>query len=69
MKMRRLLVLLLSLNTTLYSFAQSAALDTFIAAYVKENDFSGTVLRQRDSTILYHNKFGLANRAFNVPLK
>lgn len=57
----------LILNFNLY--AQSKNLEKFIADYAKEHDFNGTILVKKDSKIAYHQSFGLAERAFNSPIK
>lgn len=62
-----LISLLISLLITQCVFAQSPAIDNFIDSYVKENNFSGTILIQKDSKISYARSFGLANRQFKVP--
>ncbi|HYR09947.1 MAG TPA: serine hydrolase domain-containing protein [Longimicrobium sp.] len=48
--------------------AQPAApLDSLIGAYVREHDFSGTILVQRGGQGLYRRSFGVAERAFGTP--
>ena len=49
--------------------AQSSNVDNFINFYVKEHNFNGTILIQKNSKISYHKSFGLANIQFNVPNK
>jgi len=53
-----IIVLLLTQN----SFGQSPIVDGFINSYVKANNFSGTILIQKDSKLSYAKSFGLANR-------
>ena len=58
-----IIVLLLTQN----SFGQSPIVDGFINSYVKANNFSGTILIQKDSKLSYAKSFGLANRQLKVP--
>lgn len=69
MKMRFIPALFFLLSTTQYSLGQSAALQSFVAAYTQAHNFSGTVLIQKDSGVQYHNSFGWANHSFRVPNK
>lgn len=48
------------------SFGQSPILNEFVASYAKKHDFSGTILIQRKSEIVYARSFGLANRQHRV---
>lgn len=50
-------------------FAQSANLSKFAADYAKKQNFSGTILIQKDSKIIYSGSYGFANRPFRVPNK
>jgi len=47
--------------------AQSATLDSFVAAYANEHNFNGSILVQKDGAISFAQSFGLANRPFKVP--
>jgi len=47
--------------------AQDLELQKFIKDYTVKNHFNGTVLVKKDSKVIYHNSFGLANREFSVP--
>ena len=48
--------------------AQSHALARTVRQHVRTHDFSGTVLVRKRGKTLYHESFGLADRAFNVPV-
>jgi D-alanyl-D-alanine carboxypeptidase len=48
--------------------AQAQALNRTIRQYARTHAFNGTVLVQRDGKTLYHESFGLADRAFDVPV-
>jgi CubicO group peptidase (beta-lactamase class C family) len=52
-----------------HAWARSAprTLDTTIAAFAAEHDFSGTILVRQGARTLYSHSFGLADRAFAVP--
>jgi CubicO group peptidase (beta-lactamase class C family) len=56
---------------TLFSLSilgQEKTTEDFIQSYAKEHQFNGTVLVQKDSTVLYNKSFGVADRRFNVPV-
>ena len=48
--------------------AQGQNLTRTIRQYARSHSFSGTVLVQKGGRTLYHESFGLADRAFNVPV-
>ena len=48
--------------------AQGQALTRTVRQYARTHSFSGTVLVQKGGKTLYHESFGLADRAFNVPV-
>ena len=48
--------------------AQRKTLTRTIRQYARTHAFSGTVLVQKGGKTLYHESFGLADRAFNVPV-
>ena len=58
-----LIILVLTFNI----YGQKNTLENKITNYAKEKGFSGTILIQKDDTILYHRSFNLANRQFNIP--
>jgi CubicO group peptidase (beta-lactamase class C family) len=49
--------------------AQSPTLSTTIADYARAHQFNGTVLVEENGTILYQQSFGIADRAFLVPVQ
>lgn len=60
-------ILLIILVLTFNMYGQKNTLENKITNYANEKGFSGTILIQKDDTILYHKSFDLANRQFNVP--
>lgn len=48
--------------------AQGQALTRTVREYASAHAFSGTVLVQKGGKTIYHESFGLADRAFNVPV-
>lgn len=67
MKYYLLLVYLLIIN--LNSSGQTTSLNDFIKKYATQHEFNGTILVQKGSKpILYHQSFGIAERAFNTPI-
>ena len=48
--------------------AQGQTLTRTIRQYARTHSFSGTVLVEKGGKTLYHESFGLADRAFNVPV-
>ncbi|UHG94768.1 serine hydrolase domain-containing protein [Spirosoma oryzicola] len=49
-------------------FAQVNSVDSLVQAYVKEHQFSGTLMVQWKGRLIYQNSFGLANRSFDIPI-
>ena len=49
--------------------AQGQTLETTIRDYAREHNFNGTILIQHKGRQIYHQSFGVADRAFNVPVK
>src|SRR4051812_22767828 len=49
--------------------AQAQTLETAILNYAREHDFNGIILVQHRNKQVYHQSFGVADRAFNVPVK
>lgn len=66
MKYYLLLFYLFIINNNL--FAQKSDLNNFIKKYATQHEFNGTILVQKDKKILYHQSFGIAERAFNTPI-
>ncbi|WP_410479097.1 serine hydrolase [Pedobacter psychrodurus] len=50
------------------SSAQSPSIKNLVESYANQHQFNGTVLIQKDSTVIYHKSFGVAERAFNSPI-
>lgn len=59
----------LILGLTAAAFAQDLAsrADDFVAAYVRQNKFSGSVLAAKDGKILFEKAYGQANRDWIIP--
>ncbi|HKG08357.1 MAG TPA: serine hydrolase domain-containing protein [Pedobacter sp.] len=66
--MRKLLTILLLFTLTAAS-AQSDQTAAFISAYVKKNNFHGTILIARKSGAVYKKSFGLADFSLSVQNK
>lgn len=67
MKYYLIVVCFLLINPCL--FAQNKNLNDFVKKYASEHDFNGTILVQKGSApLLYHQSFGIAERAFNSPI-
>lgn len=66
--MKHILFFLVTILLSHYTVAQDKQLESFVQSYASKNNFNGTVLVEKDSTILYHNSFGLADRRFNLPV-
>jgi D-alanyl-D-alanine carboxypeptidase len=49
--------------------AQSQTLETTIRDYATKHNFNGTILIQHKSKQIYQQSFGVADRAFNIPIK
>jgi D-alanyl-D-alanine carboxypeptidase len=47
---------------------QALTLETTISDYAREHNFNGTILIQHDNKQIYHRSFGVADRAFNIPI-
>lgn len=65
--MRKLISILSILALTFKLFGQSPEVDSFMISYVKDHNFSGTILIQKNDQTQYQNSFGLANRQFSIP--
>lgn len=50
------------------SFCQKTNVQTYIKEYATENQFNGTVLVQKDTVIMYHESYGVADRRFDIPI-
>ncbi|ALL05728.1 hypothetical protein AQ505_09625 [Pedobacter sp. PACM 27299] len=51
-----------------YAFGQTQKVNDLVEIYAKQHQFNGTVLVQKNSKIVYHKSFGIAERAFNSPI-
>lgn len=51
-----------------HALAQSPSVDKLVGDYAGQHQFNGTVLIQKDSKVIYHKSFGVAERAFNSPI-
>jgi D-alanyl-D-alanine carboxypeptidase len=57
-----------SLQATL-ALAQAQPLEATIRDYTTAHDFNGTILVQHKGRPIYHHSFGVADRAFGIPVK
>jgi D-alanyl-D-alanine carboxypeptidase len=48
---------------------QAQALETTIREYAGKHDFHGTISIRHKSQQIYHQSFGVADRAFNIPVR
>jgi D-alanyl-D-alanine carboxypeptidase len=48
--------------------AQAKTLETTIRDYAREHNFNGTILIQHKNRQIYRQSFGVADRAFNIPI-
>lgn len=65
MKKTALFIIFFGLSINLFS--QSKNMDSLIKNYAKNNNFNGTIIVQKNSSIVYHHSFGSANRQFEIP--
>ncbi len=65
--MKTIKICILSIVLTFAAFGQSPNLNKYVDSYVKEHNFNGTILIQKNSKIAYQKSFGLANFQFKVP--
>ncbi|HKY05516.1 MAG TPA: serine hydrolase domain-containing protein [Blastocatellia bacterium] len=49
--------------------AQDKPLETVVRDYALKHDFNGTILVRHKDKNIYHQSFGLADRAFDIPVK
>lgn len=68
MKMKYLILFFVLILQNQQISAQEKQLKSFIKSYASENSFNGTILVEKDSNILYHQSFGIADRRFNLPI-
>lgn len=67
--MKKLIIPLFLMIVAFNSGGQSIDIENFIAEYVHEHQFNGTILIQKNGLISYQQSFGLASRAFMIPDK
>jgi len=65
--MRKLISLLILLIITSSLCGQSPDLGNFVDSYVKNHNFSGTILIKENDRIQFHTSYGSAERQFNIP--
>lgn len=65
--MTRFLLLILALSVHQSVSAQTRTADPFITSYAEKNNFSGSILIEKDGRVSYAKSFRFANLKFNVP--
>ena len=65
--MMRLVILFLAFTLPQIVAAQTREAERFITSYAKKNNFSGSILIQKNGRTTYARSFGFANLKFNVP--
>lgn len=66
--MKYILLFFVSILLNEDTIAQEERLKSYIQSYTSKNNFDGTILVQKDSTIIYHKSFGIADRRYNQPI-
>lgn len=66
-KLTLIIILLFFCIATSVSFGQTPNIDNFLNPYIKDHNFSGTILIKKDDQVQYHKSFGFANRQFSIP--
>lgn len=61
--------LLLFATVSQATLAQTQTLETTIRHYAREHNFNGTILVQHKNKQIYRQSFGVADRAFNAPVR
>lgn len=64
--MKKIIILISFLAFIPLIYGQPKEIERYINNYAGRENFSGTILIQKDSKIIYKNSFGLANIQFNV---
>lgn len=67
--MQRIFITVLFCLLSYFAFGQTVKVNQLVENYASENQFNGTVLIKKDSKIIYHKSFGVAERSFNSPIK
>jgi D-alanyl-D-alanine carboxypeptidase len=65
--MMRVIVLILALSLPQSLAAQTRGAERFITSYAEKNNFSGSILIQKNGRTTYARSFGFSNLRFNVP--
>lgn len=65
---KHLITIFFSFISPFNLFAQVSSLDSLVQAYVKQHQFSGTLMVQLKGKTIYQNSFGWANRSFDSPI-
>lgn len=66
--MEKILKILFLFVLSHYAFGQVPQMSHLIDTYAAKNQFNGTVLVQKNSKIIYHKSYGVAERSFNSPV-
>lgn len=65
--MKKIITSLLLFAISNFAFGQPPKINQMVETYAAQHQFNGTVLIQKDSKIIYHKSFGVAERSFNSP--
>jgi CubicO group peptidase (beta-lactamase class C family) len=66
-KITRFVVLILALSLPQSLAAQTHGIERFITSYATKNNFSGSILIQKNGRAIYAKSFGFSNLKFSVP--
>lgn len=66
--MKKIINSLLLFAISHFALGQTPKIKQMVETYAAEHQFNGTVLIQKDSKIIYHKSFGVAERSFNSPI-
>ena len=67
--MKKILILILLVFLCHTAIGQKKELHSIIDFYAKEHRFNGTILVEKDSTLVYQKSFGIADRRTDIPIK
>jgi CubicO group peptidase (beta-lactamase class C family) len=67
--MRKSLCIAILFLLTQSASGQSVEIDTTIKNYAEKHHFDGSVLVEENGKVIYRQSFGIADRAFDVPVK
>ena len=65
--MKQCIILFIFIVSVNLLFGQASGVSRFIDSFAKKNNFNGTILIKKKSTITYQKSFGRANFSFKVP--